>query len=136
MKIFILLSVLIFSGTVYTGARQPSSQPTPAPQSTVNQAEEANRRIRQQRELDGRFEALRNSGETNRNTSLRRAVTLQNIGNIYRKPTKAEFKLLAPGKEDLKKYALFLRQSHTGLIKLIADRGCAEHTNVINVSEE
>ena len=135
MKNFILLSVLIFSGSVYTGARQSASQPTPTPQSTVNPAEEANRRIRQQRELDGRFETLRNSG-TNRNTILRRAVTLQNIGNIYRKPTKSEFKLLAPGKEDLKKYAPFLRQSHTGLIKLIADRGCAEHTNVINVSEE
>lgn len=134
MKTFILFSVIIFGGIVYTCAQQPASQPTP--QSTVNPAEEANRRLRQQQELDRRFEALRSGGEINRNTGLQRTITLNNIGNIYRKPSKEESKLLAPGEEDLKKYASFLRQSNTGLIKLIADRGCAEHTNVVNVSEE
>lgn len=136
MKNFLLFSLLIFGAVISAGAQQPTTQSTPVPQSTPNQAEETQRIIRQQREINRRFDALRNAGEINRNASSRRNAAYQNLQKLYRKPTKAELKLLAPGKEDLRKYSEFLRRSNTGLIKLIADRGCAEYTNVVNVSPD
>jgi hypothetical protein len=131
MKKIILFSVLIFSGIVSISAQQPN------PQSTPTAAEQSQRLLRDQRGSNRRFEALRNAGEYNRrvNGSVRTAA-LQSIGNIYRKPNKEESKLLATGKDDLKRYAPFLRQPDTGLTKLMTDRGCAEYTSVLNVSEE
>jgi len=55
---------------------------------------------------------------------------------FYRKPTKKELKTVEPHRQLIVKYAEFLRQSETGLTKLIPDKGCAESTRVINVSEE
>lgn len=129
----IIISLLLAGGGFISVSAQP--QP-PVPQRTPSPAEESQRMIREQRELSARFDALRNTGINNRKTNLSRASALRNIQNIYRKPTREEFKLLAPHKEDLNKYARFLRQSNTGLLKLIADKGCAEHTNVVNVSED
>jgi hypothetical protein len=132
MKKIISSLILICGGLISVSAQQSQ----PVPQRTPSPAEESQRMIREQRELQARFDALRNTGTNNRKANLSRASALRNIQNIYRKPTREEFKLLAPDKEDLNKYARFLRQSNTGLLKLIADKGCAEHTNVVNVSED
>lgn len=132
MKNFILFLVLIFSAIISLNAQQPGATPgTPTP------AEQAQQTLRRQQETNRRFEALRSLGEYNRriNNSVRSAA-LQTINNIYRKPNKEESKLLAAEKDDLKKYAPFLRGSDTGLTKLMMDRGCAEYTSVLNVSEE
>ena len=134
MKTVIFLAFFIFGGTMSVSAQQPTPSNTPVPQITPNPAEETRRMIRQQEETNRRFDALRNGGNR-ANNNLSRTLAIQNINNIYRKPTKNEFELLAPNKEDLKKYAQFLRQSNTGLLKLIADQGCAENTNVLDVSE-
>jgi hypothetical protein len=50
---------------------------------------------------------------------------------LYRKPTEEELKALMPRAEDTKKYAEFLRQSDTGIIKLAADANCGENIRVI-----
>jgi hypothetical protein len=55
----------------------------------------------------------------------------RSISPLYRKPTGEELKAIAPHVEDTKKYAEFLRQSDTGLIKLTADSGCGENIRVI-----
>ena len=134
MKTFIFLAFFIFSGIMSVFAQQPTPPSTPVPQRTPDPAEATRRMIRQQEETNRRFDALRNS--SNRaNNNVSRTIAIQNITNIYRKPTKDEFGLLAPNKEDLKEYAQFLRQSNTGLLKLIADKGCAENTNIVNASE-
>ncbi len=132
MKKVISFSVLIFSGFISINAQQPNST-----SSTPRTTEDARQILRQREESNRRFEALRSAGEYDRrvNNSVRSAA-LQNINNIYRKPTKEESKLLAIGKDDLKRYAPFLRQSDTGLAKLMMDKGCAEYTGVLNVSEE
>ena len=135
MKKVIFIAFFIFSGILTAFAQQPTPPSTPVPQRTPNQAEETRRMIRQQEETNRRFDELRNSGNR-ANNNLSRTLAIQNINNIYRKPTKNEFELLAPNKEDLKKYAQFLRQSNTGLLKLIDDQGCAENTIVVNASED
>lgn len=64
-------------------------------------------------------------------TLLQKVVT-----PLYRKPTKKELKTVEPSRVLLSKYAGFLRQPETGLTKLIADKGCADNTKVVSVSEE
>ena len=135
MKKVIFFAFFIFSAIMSVSAQQPTPRSTPIPQRTPNPAEETRRTIRQQEDANVRFDALRNGGNRSGN-NVSRTIAIQNITNIYRKPTKNEFGLLAPNKEDLKKYAQFLRQSKTGLLKLIADKGCAENTNIVNASED
>lgn len=131
MKNFISSLFLIFGGFNLASAQQPApTQRTPTP------AEESQRMNRERQDLDNRFRTLRNVGKNTAKISSSRPSALRNIENIYRKPTKEESKSLAPGAEYLKKYAAFLRQSNTGLIKLIPDKGCAENTNVVNASAD
>jgi hypothetical protein len=124
--------ILIFSGIISLNAQQPGATPT-----TPTQAEQIQRELRRQQESNRRFEALRSTGEYDRriNDSIRVAA-LQTINNLYRKPNKEESKLLAAERDDLKKYAPFLRAPDTGLTKLLMDKGCAEYTGVLNASEE
>ena len=46
----------------------------------------------------------------------------------YRRSTLEELQLLAPEHEDALKYADFLRQKNTGLMKLVIDLGCDEYS--------
>ena len=62
--------------------------------------------------------------------------TTYEITNIYRKPNKKEAQLLAPENEDLARFAAFLRLPNSGLTKLLADKGCADNTKVLVVSED
>ncbi len=63
--------------------------------------------------------------------------TTQNaLQKLYRKPTLDELKLISPNQADLQKYAGFLKQSNTGLIKLINDAGCSENSKIIVASAE
>ena len=135
MKKVLFFAFFIFSGFISVFAQQPTPSNTPVSQRTPDPAAETRRMIRQQEETNRRFDALRNGGNR-ANNNLSRTLAIQNINNIYRKPTKNEIELLAPNKEDLKKYAQFLRQSNTGLLKLIADKGCAENTIIVNASED
>lgn len=132
MKKIISFSILICCGSIFINAQQPVATPR-----TPTTAEQAKQDLRRQQESNRRFEALRSAGEYNRriNNSVRSAA-LQTLSNIYRKPNKEESKLLAAEKDTLKKYAQFLRGTDTGLTKLMMDRGCAEYTSVLNVSEE
>jgi hypothetical protein len=63
-------------------------------------------------------------------TSIPRPV-YQNIAKLYRKPTDKELEVLSPEKEDLEKFAAFLQQPNTGIIKLVRDYGCAENPGVV-----
>jgi len=60
----------------------------------------------------------------------------RSIKPLYRKPTKEELKAISPTAEDTKKYADFLRQPDTGLIKLAVDSGCAENTKIVVATPE
>jgi hypothetical protein len=55
---------------------------------------------------------------------------------LYRKSKKEELEALKPNAADLTKYAEFLRQPETGIIRLAPDRGCAENSKVINASDD
>lgn len=114
-----------------------SVEAQPVPQRTPSLAQEERRIMEERQAANRRFDALRSVGEYNRNIrNTSRAAAMQNVANIYRKPSDKELDILSVDKNDLKKHAAFLRQSQTGLTRLMADRGCAESPNVIYVAEE
>jgi hypothetical protein len=73
---------------------------------------------------------------TNNGVEARLARLQREVAPLYRKPTKKELKSVEPSRELSERYASFLRGPNTGLVKLIADKGCAENSKVLNVSPE
>lgn len=63
--------------------------------------------------------------------ALDRKNAILSIEALYRKTTKEELQTLAPDKEEYDRYAAFLRRSNTGLITLVADKGCWSDTSVV-----
>lgn len=125
--------ILMFGGTLLAEAQQSTPQPTP--QNTPNPAEAIQRELRRQREDNARFEVLRNGGRSNNNSNVK-IFSPQNIELLYREPNKKELKFIAPDSSDLQRFADFLKQSNTGLTKLVEDFGCTENTKVIVATEE
>lgn len=127
MKTPLLIFCLILIGCVSVKAQTPR----PTPQSTPNQREEALRQIRQRQIANEAFDRLRAiNSEFNGRRNIS-PVAIQNIRELYRKPTKKELEILAPSEEDARKYAGFLQMPNTGLTKLAADKGCADNPTVI-----
>ena len=54
---------------------------------------------------------------------------------VYRKPTKKDWQLAAPAPEDRARYAEFLKQPRTGLVRLLSDEGCQENLKVKSATE-
>lgn len=70
-------------------------------------------------------------------SAQRQILYAQNaLRELYREPTSDELKSVAPNREDLQKYAAFLQQPDTGLIKLINDAGCSENSKIIVATAE
>lgn len=80
------------------------------------------------------FSTLNISGQFSRRGNPQFAVS-QQIKNLYRKPNKKERGLLSPRLEDQRKYADFLRQPNTGLLKLMPDLGCGENPKILVATE-
>lgn len=55
---------------------------------------------------------------------------------LYRKPTRKELQAIAPNRQLFQQYSAFLRQSDTGLTRLVPDAGCAESTKVVVATED
>lgn len=87
------------------------------------------------REVEGAFNDLNMLGVPRTVEASNRRLMNEIARSIYRKPGKNEMKALMPSAEHLNVYALFLRQSNTGIIKLNSDSGCAEDSGVITAKE-
>lgn len=86
-------------------------------------------------EVEGAFKDLNMLGIPRTQESSNRSLMLEVARSIYRKPGKDETKALTPSADYLNKYAPFLRQSNTGLIKLNSDPSCVENSGVIAAKE-
>lgn len=122
MKRFLLLFSLILAGFVFSNAQA----------SPVTDKEKAEK-LRREAEFNQRIDNLRNVDKALiRQDPNESSQTYQSkIKPLYRKPNAGEQKLLAPNQEDLQTFAKFLRKKNTGLIKLIADKGCSKDLNVV-----
>lgn len=88
------------------------------------------------------YEAFNKIQKTNQimtratNPSQIQAYLHQKVRPLYRTPTREELETLSPNIEDKSRYADFLRQPNTGLIKLARDAGCAENTRIVVATPE
>lgn len=126
MKNLILLLGLFFGSFVLINAQQTGRNPS-TPLSREEEEREAKRK--NQDDINRRSNDLRMTEEFPVKSEKSRAIQ-QYIRPLYREPNEEELKLLAPTSEDKEKFAEFLRQKNTGLIKLIADKNC-DKNNVV-----
>lgn len=126
---FAFLAVFLFGG-LYVNAQttRSSQQTTSNPSTAAAQAENA-------REVEGAFKDMSSLGIPRTEESSKRRQIIELTRNIYRKPTKAEMKVLGPSTDYFNKYAVFLRQPDTGLIKLNSDSSCAGNADVVTAKE-
>lgn len=116
----------LFLGVLSVNAQNPTGTPTPR--------EETARIIREQQKANEAFNRTRNTNQVATRTSNPSQIQVflhPKLKPLYRNPTKEELKTLSPNIEEVNKYADFLRQPNTGLIKLAADLGCAENTKIV-----
>lgn len=58
------------------------------------------------------------------------------IKNIYRTPTNEELAIIAPKQEVVAQFSEFLKQSNTGIFKLVPDKGCFITDKIIVIKPE
>lgn len=123
--LFCVLSIGVFQ------ARAQSASPTPPPKVVVSNQNN----FPTQSSIDARFNDLR-ALEIRRTKESTAGNPLGDIEQrFYRKPNKEEVKILAPAPSMLEKYAAFLRQPDTGIVKLNADSSCVQTPEIIVAKE-
>lgn len=160
-----LLIYLCLIGCLFVGGRAQTQTQAPPPQQQAPSRDEVRQQQQQQQENARQIQEERSRQIFQQQQRIENQARSQNLriiseitsGNIvvdrniinssnsaasqritalYRKTNKAELKLLAPNKEDQDKFAGFLRQDNTGLIKLVKDKGCADNPNVVVVTSD
>lgn len=129
MKKRVIFLSFVFLNVFSVSIRAQTTSP-PNPRQEVirlrneQQAREAQRQARQRE-----FERLRSLPENPVNLVKRDSLP------FTVKPNKEQRKLLQPNIGDLARFALFLEQPKTGLIKLFPDAGCQENSRVLRVDD-
>ncbi len=125
-SLLFILVFLIGNLTVFTQTRNPT--PTPF---QVIEDESVRRNVEKSTDLDRRSNDLRMTENLPVKNDEDRKIARERIQPLYRETTKEEMQFLAPSVEDSEKYAQFLKEKNTGLIKLIADKGCADNPDIV-----
>lgn len=134
--IFFLLCLISLSAiSFYAQSSPPSAVPTPRPERTPSPSEILRQQNQDRMRVERDFERLRSLKNLpgNRNNNLNSSA-VSRILALYRKTNDKELKFMSPEKEDLTRFKEFLRQPDTGIIKLAADKGCAENPNIVVAS--
>jgi hypothetical protein len=129
MKKPLFLAALVL-GCFHSVFTQNPARPTPTPvaQNPVQRA-----RI-QADDISQRSNELRNLENLRLKDDTQRKLLRARIIPLYRKPTEKEMAVLAPDPKDSSDYARFLKQKKVGLVKLVADKGCAGNVKVVVAS--
>lgn len=121
--------VLLSCGIIYPAAAQRRSQPQTAPVSApAVSAENAGGNY-------GRGGSYR-GGRDDSQTFWKHDVLERFVKPLYRKPTNEELTTVAPEAELLQRHSQLLSQPGTGLVKLIADIGCADSRLMVSAEEK
>jgi hypothetical protein len=131
MRILIFVCFLSACTAVF-GQTQQQQQAEQERIRRQEQAREAAERLRAQESVR-RLRAL--SEKAYRGPRVSRSA-VNDIRDLYREPTGKELKKLRPMDEDLRKYAGFLKNRKTGIIRLEPYSGCGDSTKVISASED
>jgi hypothetical protein len=123
MRKFFLLAGLFLFGFINSFAQAPSPTPAPTPIKPSRAAMPIDLR------------ATTNPGFVPDGLELRQMILQIVVQPLYRKPTKQELKIIAPASVLRQRYADFLAQDDTGLVRLVFDYGCADNTNIVTATE-
>jgi len=129
-----LLILFLTVATVISVSSQTRGRPEGTPDPVIDPVTDAAKT--RGNEISRRSDNLRLSENLPVKTEKDRKIVLEQIEPIYRPSTDEELKFIAPDSADSEKYAAFLSEKDTGLIKLVTDRGCAANPAVVNTSPE
>lgn len=118
MLLTLFVVIIVCSTSII--AQYPGAAPTPDPEI---------QKQREWQEVRKRLDALERVGIGSK--SGKQVVSEGPAGVLrtqYRRSSPDELRLLAPDESDKARYAKFLRQRNTGLIRLVADLGCDEYS--------
>jgi hypothetical protein len=114
------LLVVMIVGSPTIMAQYPGAAPTPDPE------------IQKQREWQDIRRRLDDLERIGVSSNSRRRVISDGPADVlraqYRRSSLEELRLLAPDESDKAKYAKFLRQRNTGMLRLVTDLGCDEYS--------
>ena len=130
MKKLVLLSILSFVCVGFVNAQVPvRGRPQATPLSPSQKA------LLRANDISVRSNQLKNM-ENHPIKLPRKTLKLYktNIFPLYRKPTKAERQALIPNEQDLTAYSQFRKGKRKGIIKLVADIGCAKNPKIVVAS--
>ncbi len=124
---FVLLSAL----SVSSRAQTPQGTPLDQRQESIRQINEQRVREAQRQERQREFERLRSLSSENSVKIIKRESLLP----LTVKPNREQKKLLQPDSVDVARFANFLKQPNTGLIKLFPDAGCQENARIVRADD-
>ena len=132
-KLMFLVLTLLFLTTLAHAQSDgtPAPRPTPNPLIENQQTQDAMNRAD---DLNRRSDALRMTQEFPVKVPEKEKAFRELIEPLYRNSTEEEMTFMAPDPDDSAPYRDFLKQKNTGIIKLVADRGCADNAKVVNAS--
>jgi hypothetical protein len=131
---FRLAAFFIFFAINVVAAGAQTTTATPQPRAPRNPPTRPNTSVR---DANAVFDQLRSLEIPHKQESAIKGSPLEQIvQSVYRKPTKEELRLLTPPPHYLEKYAQFLRQPDTGIIKLNDESACAQKAAVVVANEE
>ncbi len=119
--------LIVFAGvSVATG--QVRGRPTPKPLTPLEKS------VQQGKDISNRSNDLRGIEKFPVRNEADRIIFREQIEPLYRKPTDDEIATLAPDSEDSAEYANFAKQKKSGLVLLVADKGCAANLDVVKAN--
>lgn len=128
--LILIFPIVVFSQTspttpVSTPAPVPARTPAPTPQPIATPVYSQRGMVTAEQRI---------LLEEQQKREEQRKIARQMIENLYRKPSKKELLVVAVNSSLLEKYAVFLKQENTGIIKLLNNK-CDENSKVISASE-
>lgn len=136
MKIFYFVGLICCLGGV-AAAQLPVPEPVPLPGRRATTPEARNAELeRQKRREQEKTIREQLGGGAERDAELRNQATEAALAELYRHSTDKERQSLTPEAEILRKYADFLTQPRTGLVKLAANTGCSGDQMILDASAD
>lgn len=127
MKKVCLIISLTLSSIIFVNAQAQQQRDT-----------EKEERLAKDEKFDSRVDGLRNTGKEVyiRDRYKKDRIFIDVIRPLYRDLNEDEIPLLAPLQSDSQKYADFLKNKKSGLVKLMIDKGCDGGTETVQAKTE
>lgn len=127
--LFLVVSLFAFSLAIAQSPSPTPNAPPPQRSTAPNPIDEGNARFQRLRMLDL---LLSQNGQQEARTH----PLLDRKRGMYRKPSSKETRIMAVNTSLSAKYDAFLKNPHTGIVKLSAESSCASNAEVVVASEK